>query len=452
MVTNIKKVDQFFANEPERESVKEAVYVFCSYDIVESTYYKTIAPNWVEVFQLFYDNALKQLLGIGFEFWKYVGDEVLFYKKLNKNDLENIHRIPEKLFDEMSNIKTLIYKTFPETQMFLGLKGTMWCAKVTESIEASNSSARNIMIKHRATVNHSSLPLEFVDFLGPDIDLGFRISRYSMRNQLVVSAEFVKVHSFASSNQDSLSQNNYLSRYKIIRQDKLKGIWHQREYPIILYRPDWSLNTFELFEYDEKNYVFENLSLNVVEYLNRVFECLGKEAEISQDFEIVRSTDEVLVPPVLIESPVDVHIAAILFNSDDEVLLMKRGEKKSSSTDKFDFGCTNLKDGERIETSLEEYYRFTSETTVNILMDRHTNKAVPVSIYEYDRKGKIVNGLLFTGRITQSDSIIANFDDYESLNFYPMSSLDNSDINLFSDSKENIKKALELIKNQEKAQ
>ncbi|MXQ49609.1 hypothetical protein GRB29_09610 [Streptococcus pneumoniae] len=445
----VRDVSQFMADEPNRESTQEAIYVFCSYDIVESTYFKTIEKNWVELFQLFYDNALTQLQSIGFEFWKYVGDEVLFYKKICKEALQDIHVIPEQLFDVMSNIKKLIHKTFPQTQMFLGLKGTMWIAKVIDSLQIDPTSPTNILIRHRATVNHSSLPLEFVDFLGPDIDLGFRISRYSMRNQLVVSAEFVMLHLLTSSQLDKLSQNSYLSRYRIIKQDKLKGIWHQREYPIILYRPDWNMDNFELFEYDERNYIAESLSINVVNYLRRVFKSLGKEEGIHQNLEIIQSTSSELIPPVLVESPVDIHIAAILFSPDDKVLLMKRGEGKSSSVEKSDFGCTNLKDGESIKTALNRYYKFTSETSVEILTDKSTKKAIPVSIYEYDRRGKIVNGLLFTGRVQQSNLESINFDDYELLKFYAIDELDSLDLILFDDSKSNIEKSLQLIKEQE---
>ena len=74
------KTQDLINDSIDTKETESFVYLFCSFDIVESTYLKSINPQWAKLFNQFYDSSLRDLEKQGFEFWKYVGDEVLFYK------------------------------------------------------------------------------------------------------------------------------------------------------------------------------------------------------------------------------------------------------------------------------------------------------------------------------------------------------------------------------------
>lgn len=439
------KTQDLINNSIDTKETESFVYLFCSFDIVESTYLKSINPQWAKLFNQFYDSSVRDLEKQGFEFWKYVGDEVLFYRKLENKDLENFHSIPNNVFDSMNAIQNELHKEYTNTKMFLALKGTLWVSKVIEpNLQDLNNGSfvnDNIVIKKRSNSSYSDLPQIFIDFLGPEIDLGFRISKYSMKNQLIVSAEFVQLHIEIGRILDKHSAVLNEDNYRLLTQTKLKGIWHKREYPIILYRPSWD---GKVFEYDEKEYKEEDLDENVFEYLKYVFSSIGKIDEIKNYYQIIENTEIKIETELKIESPVDIHLAAIFFN-DSKVLLMKRGLQKSSP-DNWDFGCTNLKVNQRVEEALKDYYNF-QNAEIEIILNDETNKPIPVALYEYEKKqGKVINGILFVGKIIPNDNFEGNFHGYETTEFFDMDELfTQEEIKLFPDSKPNIKRAYEIL-------
>ncbi|MHB9781949.1 hypothetical protein ACXM1Q_004290 [Streptococcus sp. 10F2] len=442
MVENV--ADYLLETEDSREpnEQKDFVYLFCSFDIVNSTYLKSINSRWAELFNYFYDKSQNKLSEYGFEFWKYIGDEVLFYKKLNSEDLNTLYSIPYDLFKSMQAIQSYIHSEFQDTKMYIALKGTLWISKVLETnlddLTNFETVNKNIQIKKIPNLTYSEYPYEFIDFLGPDIDLGFRISKLAIRNQLLVSAEFVQIQNILSRSPHSIPEAKaYLSHYRSIGNKQLKGIWHERDYPLIMYHPNWSE---DVFEYDEKNYSLENLKEDVANYLDRVFKSLGKYEELSEYVVTIKSTIQDKKKVTKIESPVDIHIAAIIFNSQKQVLLLKRGYKKSSP-DKFDFGCINLVNGQTIEQTLNEYYDFGSDSHLQLRKNKSTNKPIPIAIYEYERSsGNTINGLLFTG-VLSFKNVPKSFRDYECCEFINIDVL--KEYELFDDSEENIKIAFE---------
>ena len=156
------KTQDLINNSIDTKETESFVYLFCSFDIVESTYLKSINPQWAKLFNQFYDSSVRDLEKQGFEFWKYVGDEVLFYKKLENKDLENFHSIPNNVFDSMNAIQNELHKEYTNTKMFLALKGTLWVSKVIEpNLQDLNNGSfvnDNIVIKKRSNSSYSDLP------------------------------------------------------------------------------------------------------------------------------------------------------------------------------------------------------------------------------------------------------------------------------------------------------
>ena len=119
--TNVEK-----GSESKKHISVEGIYVFVSFDIVGSTQYKTISNDWYQITKKFYEDSLTELNKSEFVHWKSIGDEVVFYKRLVQEDLENIHELPKKVFTIMNTVRDSFFKEYPHSKMLLSLKGTMW--------------------------------------------------------------------------------------------------------------------------------------------------------------------------------------------------------------------------------------------------------------------------------------------------------------------------------------
>src|SRR6266542_2947096 len=118
------------------------------------------------------------------------------------------------------------------------------------------------------------------DFLGPDIDAGFRISKFALRKRLVASAHLAWLLYKERANCSGIE-----NQLRIVGLEALKGVWGGRHYPIIWFERDWQ-HVNETFLYDEhidsetvrriKNWSSEDGRLDLIE---KIFSDLGKESE-----------------------------------------------------------------------------------------------------------------------------------------------------------------------------
>ncbi len=107
------------------------LFVFFSFDLVNSTRYKNInVEQWPFVARRFYeavvDGTAKWLEGC--RVWKYVGDEVLLYKHIARRD--QLSPCVENAAAIIHSVTAIIEHDFPDTRKLLGVKGTVWCARV----------------------------------------------------------------------------------------------------------------------------------------------------------------------------------------------------------------------------------------------------------------------------------------------------------------------------------
>lgn len=299
----LKARDKFppFADKIDRDLYPEEkrrpqIYIFFSFDLVSSTEYKnTHKKEWPKVFAQFYESIKREMKTRfpAIKVWKYIGDEVLFYKTLNSK-AQLFETIPEAFEVLTSSLKHLD-NSFPVIFKPLSIKGTIWCAPVVivrgEELENLHmNEAPNIAL----TVvyeNNNSLR----DFIGPDIDTGFRISRYAGKEKLVISADFayllLETEALAGVSKDTLVQN-----LKIVSYEDLKGIWKDRYYPIIWYFKDWE-KIKEYFDYDDrfKSKIINNIILNQIyplEELRRIFRQLKFDKDIRNLLEILKESEK----------------------------------------------------------------------------------------------------------------------------------------------------------------
>jgi len=102
------------------------------------------------------------------------------------------------------------------------------------------------------------------------MDIGFRITKYSSRQKITLSAEYAYLLYHLSKPTGSSKIDDKL---KIVAFKELRGIWNGRLYPIVWYYPDWD-NIESSFDYDEHitNDIVKNISKKKdIRYLEKVF-------------------------------------------------------------------------------------------------------------------------------------------------------------------------------------
>lgn len=201
------------------------VRLFLSVDMVGSTEFKARltgqgSDGWLPYFQTFFTSFPLMLAGqIGLEFldddhtpavdvWKVMGDEVLFVTQPISPE-----EVTATLIALLRTIR--LYEERHLTALPLRLKGTAWLA----DFDGRNIHVEIPELSSGATGAH-------MDFIGPDIDLGFRVSKFARPGCLSVSLDVVE-QLLASKNADRAA-------LYLLGTEALKGVMFGRPYPIVL--------------------------------------------------------------------------------------------------------------------------------------------------------------------------------------------------------------------------
>ncbi len=243
----------------------------------------------------------KQFQGI--KVWKYIGDEILFFKLLHS--VEELLEILPGSFQVLNRTLENLQKKFNSIFKPLSIKGTIWCAPVIlingQEIENLGKELENRGMEKTENIafeviyeNQASL----IDFLGPDIDTGFRISKYAEKGKLVISADLAYLLLIAApTGRLKTKKNSLVSKLKIVSYEDLKGIWQNRFYPVIWYYNDWG-KIQKSFEYDDrfKSKIINNIYLNCIEDLEmlpRIFQQLNRLEEKNNLLKILEDSEKI---------------------------------------------------------------------------------------------------------------------------------------------------------------
>ena len=335
----------------EPQVIQSSAYLFISLDLVNSTEFKSKCEGWPALLESFYSNADHEVKKIpDIQSWKFVGDEVLFYKKLR-----SIQDLEDALAKALTAVKTVsaqvrnaqLSDERARNAPHLSVKGTAWIGKAATVPAGSNRN--EIGAEHRNLVVPTRGPRDqpLIDFLGPDIDTGFRVSKFARSNVLAVSAELARVLLKKGS-------GRVIEMLRIVGYRQLKGVWGNRHYPIVWLSDTWR-SPNELFQYDEKfesELVAEAIVCATVnlscDALDRPFTEVGHE-QFNQDLLAIIDNDasngasdalaELYATDVL---QLEVHAVAVCFRDDGKVLVGKRPVDKRVMPGKWEFGCAQL--------------------------------------------------------------------------------------------------------------
>jgi hypothetical protein len=340
--------------------------------------------------------------------WKHVGDEVLFYKRVTGND--DLCQCLPAAHSVLAAVISVLHSTYPDTKTILSVKGTVWVATAVAippgDIETVQLLNRNIII------STGRLPDSIDrDFIGPDIDAGFRLSKFVDRSRLIVSAGLACLLFRERGRCKKIDE-----RLKIVAYDKLRGVWDDRYYPIIWYENDWR-TVNETFLYDEhitsetiKNIKHGLNDGNDLKHIEQIFVDLGREQEINElalALEAAKSDVEDTVPIEVPKSKLsEVHCVAVCIADDGRVLVGRRPTTKKRFPNRFEFGCGQLQIGQSFSECLKKSY----QEDFHIELDLPDNP-IPLSTFIITDKEerRSIPGIIFLAPIKNSHGVSEHF-------------------------------------------
>ncbi|MFN0125621.1 MAG: hypothetical protein ACKV19_02915 [Verrucomicrobiales bacterium] len=210
-----------------RSQTASRVALFLSADIVGSTAYKVAAydqrgrPHWLEAFETLFRELplvfIGQVAAAGLwsehvpdcGVWKVLGDEVIFIGM--PADVEEAEILATAFVRTVEAYDDGLARRWP-----LRVRGSCWAAEMGE---------RNRMIEIPEMFSEER-GRPYLDFLGPDVDLGFRLSAHSAPGRVIVSPNLA----------ESLAADGVAPRllFHPIGERSLKGVCSGRPIPLIL--------------------------------------------------------------------------------------------------------------------------------------------------------------------------------------------------------------------------
>jgi hypothetical protein len=254
------------------------------------------------------------------------------------------------------------------------------------------------------------------DFLGPDIDAGFRIAKFVERKRLLISA-----HLAGLLHRERASCEQIEKRLKIVSYEVLKGVWDGRRYPIIWYEDDWA-NVDSSFLYDEH---FSSPLIATIrtalpltsdeqnlDRIEKIFSDLGRADELNTLYAGLATTVpdsneendvEIDIPP---HKYSEVHCVAVCFGPDGRVLVGRRPSTKKRFPNCWEFGCGQLQLGETFFDCLKHSYL--EDFGAHLELPEHP---IPISTFSINDSGehRKIPGVIFLASILNPHDVEAAF-------------------------------------------
>lgn len=460
----------------EEQQLPEEVILFFSFDIVNSSMYKTINYfGWATVLTKLFEKIQWEVKeGIpSAELWRVLGDEAIFIVRIKHENeiykyIDIIFHILTGIVNDMKSGK-IFKKILPSSteqdhklmklQNIMSLKAAAWIAPVKYIGQANvgilNKEYENVSVLYDASNNY-----KIFEFLGNDIDTGFRISKKTCDRRLVVSFELAYMLA---------KRTDYLSRLFIITYERLKGIWGGKLYPIIWYHNKDICNNVcfeESFYYDEvdecdliedyfnnrenKNKIIKEsyMFTDVMRALNKILSDRNLNDKINNIYELIpgRIQNEVYINIPRLE----LHCVAVCFNEEkNAILIAKRNNSKKSNGGKWEFGCAKASLKENFSQSVIREYKRDFSIDIELMMDssREEKQPVPIAVYEVEKDGDLHKGIITIAKITNEIDIhkFTKNSKHDELRWITIDEVENFNEDAVPDFKATLKLAFEKI-------
>lgn len=419
---------------------EENLFIFLSIDMCNSTKMKKSITNWFDVTQTFYNERFNVM-----HFWKYNGDEVLYAEPFS--NIDNLVSIIDGAYEHIKNMQATL-ASVSKIKDFK-LKGAIWIARTYGDV----SSTQNMHFCINRTTD---------EFLGINIDEGFRLSKKVSGSKIVIDPKIIYLlllvddiarykrkysiindtHDFYQYAREINEKTNkklidLLDTVHFIDYTKLKGVWNERGYPVFwLYK-----NGDDDFEYDEQldgHYSTpEKLLDSVMETtIERIFKSVETENEFKKILSLIASGKQ-----VKIYTPDDVsrlyYTIACVNPNTNSVLVFLRSKERRHLKNVWEFGSFKHS-SVLISDALEKKYKDVFGIDIEIITDGEKEKNIlPMHFCTIHRNGQAHNSILCFAKIKTDDNIKSDKDiitlikkhikkeDYSDFKFVNSADLDN---------------------------
>lgn len=418
------------ARKLNNKQAKEKLILFISFDLVNSSSYKTKNySNWfhviVNITEKIKNSILKSINKA--QLWRTIGDEAVFIVDItNEEQLKNaVQSVFEILNEKILQIKSgeILDSRFSDdekkifvAQNELSLKATAWLAPVVETSSSSNNNTidiYNLMYLYNSNVEEG---LPTYEFQGNDIDTGFRLAKFTRDRRLTLSIELAYI----------LSKDQMVdSKINIITYRSLKGIWNEKIYPIIWYHDSKvaGLKLEDSFFYDEyytdeitKEYIDNKYCKVRFNNINTSFQKLRKIAEDRNMLKKIEDLEELLKKNNKSDklmggnNYLEVHCVAIVVNlKENTVLMFKRAESANKHSGEWEFGFCQIQSGQTFKDNIEKDYK----QKYNIKIEVYD----PIKDYNFLKHGRKIPGIFYIAKLEDYSQIKLNTDEYQEYKF-----------------------------------
>ena len=234
-------------DKKEIENSRQSVVLFFSFDITNSSKYKTMDYlYWPIIINQLFKYIEKEVLENLEEcqLWRILGDEIVFIKQVSSleelwNDIKTINDRKDIIINSLKNgsffeknldiIDNKKLKKSMHLNNILSLKSAAWIGLVIDQTDKDNYFSHpygNIEIIYKSQKSEGKY--QIYEFLGNDIDAGFRISKAVTSQNFVISFElayflykYMKNICEQKLEKDIIKENNNLMH--LITYKKFKG-------------------------------------------------------------------------------------------------------------------------------------------------------------------------------------------------------------------------------------
>lgn len=402
--------------EKEEQPMKKDVVLFFSFDVVNSTAYKTINYyGWAQVLNLLFKELREEVRNKieGSEMWRVLGDEAIFIVKIRDEDELRVYinKIFEIMVSTIAKLKAgkffQINKNFAlmKVQNILSLKTSAWIAAVNDVGDIDNKEIASVDLDNIFERYQTKEGYEIFEFLGNDIDTGFRVASQTQDGRLALSFELAYLIS---------QKTETLSYLHIITYRRLKGVWKEKLYPIIWYHdPKAFLQNYnkevqfqdsftfdacgesdlikEYYDHQEQspkdNIIRDSRMYNEPYYaLNKILQDRGLSDKIERIQQLIKDSTYDRTRYLNTEF-MQVHCVAVCFTIEEsgeiKILVAKRQKTRRKLNGKWEFGCAKAVIDKSIAQRIKEEYKQDFGIDIEPVLDktREMEEPIPIALY-----------------------------------------------------------------------
>lgn len=390
---------------------EENLFIFFSIDICNSTRLKNNNKKWFEANNILYNENFTPM-----HLWKFNGDEVLYSEPFV--NLVHLSQLIKHAYSFIRQLQNEISAVIKEPSF--NLKGTIWLARTY----APNNKDDDIFDFNLHIKYFDSL----YEFLGKNIDEGFRLSKKITGNKIAIDPKicylFLLAHDIYSNNNKCsiVDENDKFHQYSrnltikqkddidkllkciyFINYTKLKGVWKDRGYPVFWYYE--SLTDLIYDDQMDELYVHPDELINSdwIKIIEGIFDLVGEKDEFLNILRIAANGKS--KAPYNLEANARLYYSVACVNpTTKNILVVQRSSERHHLKNVWEF-VPYKHTSKAITNSIEQRFYDEFGIRISMLTDGEEEKNIlPIHFCTIYRNGQAHNSILCVAKFNGQNS------------------------------------------------